>query len=181
VKVVPADIPDVLILEPKVFGDERGFFFESYNRRAFQQATGINVEFVQDNHSRSARNVLRGIHYQLSQPQGKLIRVVAGEIFDVGVDLRRGSATFGRWTGIRLAAESHRMLWIPPRFGHGFLVVSKSAEVLYKATDYYAPNDERSLLWNDPEVGIDWPLRGKPLLSKKDRRGARLRDAQVYP
>ncbi len=179
-RVVATAIPDVLILEPKVFGDARGFFLESYNRRAFRDATGIDTEFVQDNHSRSAKNVLRGLHYQVRQPQGKLVRVTAGEIYDVAVDLRRSSATFGRWEAIRLDAESKRMLWIPAGFAHGFLVTSESAEVLYKTTDYYAPEHERTLLWSDPALAISWPLSGAPMLAEKDRRGVLLAGAETY-
>jgi dTDP-4-dehydrorhamnose 3,5-epimerase len=178
--VVRTAIPDVLLLEPKVFGDARGFFFESYNRRAFRDATGVDVEFVQDNHSRSAKNVLRGLHYQVQQAQGKLVRVVAGEVFDVAVDIRRGSPTFGRWVGFTLSAESKRMAWIPPGFAHGFLVTSESAEFLYKTTDYYAPEHERTLLWNDPSVGVAWPLKGEPMLAAKDRTGMPLSEAETY-
>ncbi len=178
-KVVPTAIPDVLILEPRVFGDARGFFMESYNRRAFREATGVDVEFVQDNHSMSARNVLRGLHYQVRQPQGKLVRVVAGEVYDVAVDIRRGSPTFGKWAGFTLSADSKRMAWIPPGFAHGFLVISESAEFLYKTTEYYAPEHERTLLWNDPALGIDWPLEGEPLLAAKDRSGKRLLEAET--
>lgn len=172
-------IADVFMIAPKVFGDERGFFLESYNRRAMA-ALGIDFEFVQDNHSRSAHGVLRGLHYQIQQPQGKLVRVVAGEIYDVAVDLRRSSPTFGRWVGMTLSAENKRMAWVPPGFAHGFYVTSDSAEVLYKATDYYAPAHERSLLWNDPALGIEWPLAGEPLLSDKDRKGLPLASAEVY-
>ncbi len=179
-QVVRTEIPEVLLLEPKVFGDERGFFFEAYNRRAFREATGLDVEFVQDNHSRSGRNVLRGLHYQIRQAQGKLVRVIAGEIWDVAVDLRRSSPTFGKWTGFALTAESKRTAWIPAGFAHGFLVVSESAEVLYKATDYYAPEHERTLLWSDPALGIRWPLRGEPVLAEKDRSGKRLQESQLY-
>src|SRR3954470_1973873 len=161
-------LPDVVILEPRIFGDDRGFFLESYNKRAFQQLTGIATEFVQDNHSRSAANVLRGLHYQVQQAQGKLIRVVAGEIFDVVVDLRRSSSFFGRWMGHRLSAQSKHMLWVPAGFAHGFLSLSDSTEVLYKTTDYYAPEHERCVLRNDPEVGIEWPLTETPLVSEKD-------------
>ncbi len=178
-KVVPTAIPDVLVLEPRVFGDARGFFMESYNRRAFREATGVDVEFVQDNHSMSARNVLRGLHYQVRQPQGKLVRVVAGEVYDVAVDIRRGSPTFGKWAGFTLSADSKRMAWIPPGFAHGFLVISESAEFLYKTTEYYAPEHERTLLWNDPALGIDWPLEGEPLLAAKDRSGKRLLEAET--
>ena len=177
--VVRTAIPDVLLLEPKVFGDARGFFFESYNRRAFREATGLDVDFVQDNHSRSAKNVLRGLHYQVQQAQGKLVRVVSGEVFDVAVDIRRGSPTFGRWAGFTLSAESKRMAWIPPGFAHGFLVTSESAEFLYKTTDYYAPVHERTILWSDPAIGIHWPLDGEPILADKDRRGALLEAAEL--
>jgi len=172
-------IPDVFMLAPKVFGDDRGFFLESYNRRALA-AFGIEHEFVQDNHSRSARGVLRGLHYQIRQPQGKLVRVVAGEIFDVAVDLRRASPTFGQWAGMTLSAENKRMAWVPPGFAHGFYVVSESAEVLYKASDYYAPEHERSLLWNDSALAIAWPLAGETLLSEKDRKGLPLAETEVY-
>ena len=180
-KVVPTAIPEVLLLEPRVFGDARGFFFESYNRRAFRDATGVDVEFVQDNHSRSARGVLRGLHYQIRQAQGKLVRVVSGSVFDVAVDLRRSSPTFGKWVGFDLDAESRRMAWIPPGFAHGFLVTSDSAEFLYKTTDYYAPEHERSLLWSDPALGIDWPLQVRqPVLADKDACGAVIGAAAVY-
>ena len=178
--VVVTDLPGVLILEPKVFGDDRGFFFESYNARVFRDKTGLDVDFVQDNHSRSAQNVLRGLHYQIRQPQGKLVRVIAGEVFDVAVDLRRSSPSFGRWAGFRLSAENKRMAWIPPGFAHGFVVVSDTAEFLYKTTDYWAPEFERTLIWNDPDLAIDWPLTGEPTLAAKDQAGRRLRDAEVY-
>jgi dTDP-4-dehydrorhamnose 3,5-epimerase len=180
VKVERASIADVLVLEPKVFGDARGFFYESYNRRTFAQDTGIDAEFVQDNHSRSAKGVLRGLHYQLRQAQGKLIRVTAGEIWDVAVDLRRSSASFGRWTGTRLAAASPHLLWIPEGFAHGFLVLSEYAEVQYKTTDFYAPEHERSLLWNDPALGIQWPLAGEPVMSDKDRRAKPLAETETF-
>ena len=181
-KVEPASIRDVLVLEPKVFGDARGWFYENHNRRAFAQATGLDLEFVQDNHSRSTRNVLRGLHYQLRQPQGKLVRVSVGEIWDVAVDLRRSSPSFGSWTALRLDAVSKRMLWIPAGFAHGFLVLSEAAEVQYKTTDYYAPEHERTLLWNDPALGIDWPLAGaEPVMTEKDRRGTPLAGAETYP
>ncbi len=179
-KVVPTSIPDVLLLEPNVFGDARGFFLESYNRRAFGEATGLDIEFVQDNHSRSARNVLRGLHYQIHQPQGKLVRVVAGAVFDVVVDLRKSSATFGRWVGFTLSAVDKRMAWIPAGFAHGFVVLSDFAEFLYKTTDYYAPQHEKSVLWNDAEIGIQWPLKAPPILSAKDARGNTFRDADVF-
>lgn len=174
-------LPEVILLEPRVFGDTRGFFFESYNERAFREATGLERRFVQDNHSRSARGVLRGLHYQLRQPQGKLVRVVAGEVFDVAVDLRRSSPTFGRWVGATLSAENKRQLWVPEGFGHGFLVLSEWADFLYKATDYYAPESERCIVWDDPDLGIAWPLEGAPVLSDKDRRAPRLQGAGVYP
>jgi dTDP-4-dehydrorhamnose 3,5-epimerase len=178
--VIATAIPDVLILEPKVFGDARGFFFESYNRRAFREATGIDAEFVQDNHSRSARGVLRGLHYQILQPQGKLVRVVAGDVFDVAVDLRRASPNFGRWVGVTLSAGNKRMMWVPAGFAHGFLVTSEHAEFLYKTTDYYAPEHERCIAWNDPDLAIEWPLEGEPALSAKDRAGFAFRDAEVF-
>ena len=178
--VTPSAIPDVLILEPKVFGDARGFFFESFNARDFAQATGLSVDFVQDNHSKSAQGVLRGLHYQIPHPQGKLVRVVQGEVFDVAVDLRRASPTFGRWVGEHLSAENKRQLWVPPGFAHGFVVLSDSAEYLYKTTDYWYPEHERSLLWNDPAIGIEWPLDAQPLLAAKDAAAALLRDAEVF-
>ncbi|EKM95232.1 dTDP-4-dehydrorhamnose 3,5-epimerase [Pseudomonas sp. JL972] len=180
-KIIETSIPDVLIIEPKVFGDERGFFYESFNAAAFEAATGLKRQFVQDNHSKSQRGVLRGLHYQIQQPQGKLVRVVAGEVFDVAVDLRRSSPSFGRWTGVLLNAENKRQLWIPEGFAHGFVVLSETAEFLYKTTDYYAPEHERSLLWNDPELGIDWPLDTPPQLSAKDQAGKLLRDAELFP
>ena len=179
-KVAPTALPEVLLLEPKVFGDERGFFLEPYNRRTFREATGLELDFVQDNHSRSRRGVLRGLHYQVRQPQGKLIRTLSGRIFDVAVDLRRSSPGFGKWVGMELDAESMRMLWIPPGFAHGFLVLSDAADILYKATDYYAPQHERTLRWDDPRLAIAWPLRGEPTLSDKDRCGAALADAETY-
>ena len=179
--VVRTDLPEVLLLEPKVFGDERGFFFESYNHRQFEQATGVAAQFVQDNHSRSMKGVLRGLHYQIRMPQGKLVRVVGGAIWDVAVDLRRSSPRFGKWAAFGLDAESKRMAWVPPGFAHGFVVLSDMAEVLYKTTDYYAPQHERSLLWNDPALGIPWPLEQAPLLSGKDREGKPLAAAETYP
>ncbi|MBI5936854.1 MAG: dTDP-4-dehydrorhamnose 3,5-epimerase [Betaproteobacteria bacterium] len=178
--VIPTDLPEVILLEPKVFGDDRGFFMESYNKRVLAEA-GIQHDFVQDNHSRSAKGVLRGLHYQLQQAQGKLVRVVAGRVFDVAVDLRKSSPHFGRWAGFELSAENKRLAWIPPGFGHGFLVLSDTADFLYKATDYYAPEHDRCVLWNDPAIGIQWPLDGEPLLSAKDREGKLLKDAEVYP
>jgi len=179
-KVTPAAIPDVLLLEPKVFGDGRGFFLESYNRRVFHSATGMEADFVQDNHSRSAKGVLRGLHYQLRQPQGKLVRVTRGAVFDVAVDLRRSSPHFGRWVGAVLSEEDQRQLWIPPGFAHGFLVLTDSADFLYKTTDYYAPEHERCIAWNDPAIGIAWPLAGAPVLSPKDAAGALLKDAETF-
>ncbi|MEZ3186487.1 dTDP-4-dehydrorhamnose 3,5-epimerase [Pseudomonas sp. LM13] len=180
-KVIETSIPDVLIIEPKVFGDERGFFYESFNAAAFEAATGLKRQFVQDNHSKSQRGVLRGLHYQIQQPQGKLVRVVAGEVFDVAVDLRKSSPSFGRWFGTHLSAQNQRQLWIPEGFAHGFVVLSESAEFLYKTTDYYAPEHERSLLWNDPELGIQWPFDEAPQLSAKDQAGKLLRDAELFP
>ncbi len=180
-QAIPTAIPDVLIIEPKVFGDTRGFFFESYNERAFVQATGLQLNFVQDNHSRSAQGVLRGLHYQIRQPQGKLVRVVRGSVFDVAVDLRKSSPTFGKWVGVELSEDNHRQLWVPPGFGHGFLVTSASADFLYKTTDYYAPEHERCIAWDDPAIGIRWPLHGAPQLSAKDQAGAPLARAEVYP
>ena len=179
-KVTATEIPDVLLIEPKVFGDERGFFFESFNQRVWQELTGIDRDFVQDNHSRSCRGVLRGLHYQIRQSQGKLVRVVAGEVFDVAVDLRRNSPTFGRWVGEYLSAENKKQLWIPEGFGHGFVVLSEMAEFLYRTTDYYAPEHERCIIWNDPDIGIRWPIDYAPLLSEKDGRGMAFREAEVY-
>jgi dTDP-4-dehydrorhamnose 3,5-epimerase len=178
--VTQTALPEVLILQPKVFGDERGFFFESFNQRDFAEATGLDVRFVQDNHSRSGEGVLRGLHYQIPHPQGKLVRVTQGEVFDVAVDLRRGSPCFGTWAGVVLSAENKRQLWIPPGFAHGFLVTSDSAEFLYKTTDYWYPEHERSLLWNDPEIGIEWPISGEPKLAGKDAAGQRLHIAEVF-
>ena len=177
--VVRTAIPDVLIVEPKVFGDQRGFFFESYNRRALEPH-GIPGEFVQDNHSRSAKNVLRGLHYQIKQPQGKLVRVVAGAVFDVAVDLRRSSSTFGKWVGETLSADNKRMLWIPPGFAHGFLVLSEYAEFFYKTTDYWAPEHARTIIWNDPDLDIAWPINGAPMLAAKDAVAGRLAEAEVF-
>ena len=180
-KATPLAISDVLLLEPRVFGDARGFFFESFNERVFTEVTGRAARFVQDNHSRSARNVLRGLHYQIKQPQAKLVRVVSGEIFDVAVDLRRSSSTFGKWVGQVLSAENHLQAWIPEGFAHGFLVLSEFAEVLYKTTDYWAPEHERCIAWNEPGVGIDWPQGISPVLSGKDQRGASLGEADLFP
>ena len=177
---IPAAISDVLIIEPNVFGDARGFFLESWNERAFLEA-GIKARFVQDNHSRSARNVVRGLHYQIKQPQGKLVRVIVGEIFDVAVDIRKSSPTFGKWEGTKLSTQNKRIIWIPPGFAHGFLALSESAEVLYKTTDYYSPEHERTILWNDPAIGIEWPLAGEPQLSPKDKAGYPLSRAEVFP
>ena len=180
-QVIETDLPGVLLLEPKVFGDARGFFLESWNRKTFADL-GLNAEFVQDNHSRSAKGVLRGIHYQLQQPQGKLVRVVSGAVFDVAVDLRRSSPHFGQWTGHELSAENHRMLWVPPGFGHGFLVLSESADFLYKTTALYAPEWDRGVRWDDPDIGVQWPLGGVvPQLSAKDQVQPLLKDAEVYP
>jgi dTDP-4-dehydrorhamnose 3,5-epimerase len=176
----PTAIADVLILEPKVFGDARGFFYESFNARDFAQATGLEASFVQDNHSKSAKGVLRGLHYQIQHPQGKLVRVVQGEVFDVAVDLRRSSATWGQWVGVHLSADNHRQLWVPPGFAHGFVVLSESAEFLYKTTEYWFPQHERSLLWNDPALGIDWPIDFEPQLAAKDVAGKLLREAEVF-
>ena len=181
-KVTPTAIPDVLIIEPKVFGDERGFFFESFNQAKFEAATGQNVHFVQDNHSRSAQGVLRGLHYQIQQPQGKLVRAVRGTVFDVAVDLRKSSPTFGRWVGVELSEENHRQMWVPPGFAHGFVVTSESADICYKTTDYYAPQFERCIAWNDPELAIHWPLppNTPPLLSSKDQMGLKMHDAELF-
>lgn len=178
--VIDTAIKDVKIIEPSVFGDARGFFLESFNAKHFAELTGVDLPFVQDNHSRSQRGVLRGLHYQIEQAQGKLVRVVRGAVFDVAVDLRRSSSTFGAWVGVELTEDNNRQLWVPPGFGHGFLVTSDSADFLYKTTDYYAPEHERSILWNDPEIGIDWPLDGEPMLSGKDKAGALFKDAEVY-
>lgn len=179
-QIVQTAIPEVLIIEPQVFGDERGFFFESFNQQKFERLTGVKAEFVQDNHSKSAKNVLRGLHYQIQQPQGKLVRVVAGEVFDVAVDVRRHSSTFGKWVGVLLSAENKRQLWVPPGFAHGFLVLKEATEFLYKTTDYYAPQHERCIRWDDPEIGIQWPLDGNPLLSAKDQAGLALAQAEVF-
>jgi dTDP-4-dehydrorhamnose 3,5-epimerase len=184
-KVVPTRIPEVLVFEPKVFGDARGFFFESFNQRVFDDAVGGSHAFVQDNHSRSARGVLRGLHYQLQQAQGKLVRVARGAVFDVAVDIRRASSTFGQWVGVELSEHNQRQLWVPPGFAHGFLALSESADFLYKTTDFYAPAFERCIVWNDPRIAIDWPLAAagvsQPAVSDKDLKGAALADAQTFP
>lgn len=178
--IIPTSIPDILLIEPRVFQDERGFFMESYQKQKFKDA-GIDVEFVQDNHSKSSLGTLRGLHYQIRQPQGKLVRVVVGEVFDVAVDIRKHSPTFGQWVGHSLSAENKRMLWVPPGFAHGFYVTSVEAEVLYKASDYYAPQWERSLIWNDPAIGIRWPIQDEvPILSVKDGQGRRLSEAELF-
>src|ERR1039458_4569574 len=178
-KVQSTQIAGVLIVEPVVLGDDRGFFLESFNERAMREI-GIDAHFVQDNHSRSQRNVLRGLHYQIHQPQGKLVRVVRGTVFDVAVDIRRGSSTFGKWVGVELSAENKRMFWLPPGLAHGFVVLSDSADFLYKATEYYAPKFERTILWNDPDLGIEWPLTGQPILSTKDAAAKTFREAEVF-
>lgn len=178
--VTQTEIPEVLVLTPKVFGDTRGFFFESYNQRDFAEVTGLDVVFVQDNHSRSSKNVLRGMHYQIQNPQGKLVRVTEGAVFDVAVDMRRSSPTFGKWVGVELSAENKRQLWVPPGFAHGFVVLSDAAEFLYKTTDYWYPEFERSLLWNDPQVAIDWPIQDTPQLAKKDAEGSPFASADTF-
>ncbi len=180
-QAVATAIPDLLVIEPKVFGDDRGFFYESFNQRRFTELTGVTDAFVQDNHSKSGRSVLRGLHYQIQQSQGKLVRVIAGEVLDIAVDIRKRSPTFGKWVGIRLSAENKKMFWIPKGFAHGFVVLSESAEFLYKTTDYWAPEHERCIIWNDPDLNIDWQLGGtKPLLSAKDQAGKPLGDAEVF-
>ena len=179
-KATPLAIPDVVLIEPKVFGDDRGFFFESFNQEKFEAAIGRQVAFVQDNHSRSVKNVLRGLHYQIQQPQGKLVRVVHGEVFDVAVDIRKSSPTFGQWAGEILSAENKRQMWVPEGFAHGFVVLSEVAEFLYKTTDYYAPGHERCIAWDEPLIGIDWPTSGEPLLSEKDAQGKALETAEVF-
>ena len=179
--VISTSITDVKLIEPKVFGDARGFFFESFNQKAFNEATGTNHQFVQDNHSRSSKGVLRGLHYQIQQPQGKLVRVVRGAVFDVAVDIRKSSPTFGQWVAEELSEDNHRQLWVPPGFAHGFMVLSETAEFLYKTTDYYAPHYERCIAWNDPVIGIEWPhLAQAPVLSAKDQQGVQLGDADVF-
>ena len=181
INVIPTALPEVKIIEPKVFGDARGFFYESFNAREFAEQVDANAVFVQDNHSRSAHGVLRGLHYQIRQPQGKLVRVVQGEVFDVAVDIRRSSPHFGKWVGVTLSAENGRQVWVPPGFAHGFMVVSETAEFLYKTTDYWYPEHERSILWNDPTLSIDWPLQGEePMLAAKDKAGKRLAEAELF-
>ncbi len=179
-KIKETSLPGVLLIEPTVFGDDRGYFYESFNEKKFAELTGLHLNFVQDNHSKSAKNVLRGMHYQIQQSQGKLVRVIAGEVFDVAVDLRKNSPTFGQWTGAYLSAENRLQMWIPEGFAHGFVVTSESAEFLYKTTDFWAPQYERCLQWNDPSVGIEWPLSAVPLLSTKDQVGKLLADAEVF-
>lgn len=179
--IITTEIPDVLIIEPKVFADDRGFFYESFNARAFREAAGFHAEFVQDNHSRSQRDVLRGLHYQLEHPQGKLVRVTAGEILDISVDIRQSSPTFGRWVAVRLSAQNNRQLWMPAGFAHGFVVLSDFAEVLYKTTDYYTPSAERCIRWDDPDLAIDWQIAEPPQLSAKDQAGKRLKEADLFP
>ena len=179
-KVIESVLNGVFLMEPRVFGDARGFFLESFNAKVFKELTGVTAEFVQDNHSRSMRGVLRGLHYQIKQPQGKLVRVVVGSVYDVAVDLRRSSPTFGQWLGAELSADNKRVMWIPPGFAHGFMVTSEAAEFLYKTTDYWAPEHERSLMWNDPALGVAWPLQGEPMLSDKDRKGKPLSECEVY-
>jgi dTDP-4-dehydrorhamnose 3,5-epimerase len=180
ITVLPTSLPEVKIIEPKVFADGRGFFYESFNGQEFAEATGEDVEFVQDNHSLSSKGVLRGLHYQIEHAQGKLVRVIAGEVFDVAVDIRLGSRNFGKWTGMRLSAENKRQLWVPAGFAHGFVVLSEAAEFLYKTTDYRFPQHERCLLWDDPQIGIEWPLEGAPKLAAKDAAGKRLDEAEVF-
>jgi dTDP-4-dehydrorhamnose 3,5-epimerase len=178
--VTPTAIPDVLVLTPKVFGDARGFFYESFNARDFREVTGLDVDFVQDNHSKSSQGVLRGLHYQIQNPQGKLVRVVQGSVFDVAVDMRKSSPTFGQWIGEILSADNHKQLWVPPGFAHGFVVLSESAEFLYKTTDYWYPEHERSLVWNDPQINIAWPIQDAPQLAKKDAEGSAFASAETY-
>lgn len=179
-KAAKLGIPEVVLFEPEVFGDERGFFYESFNCRVFEQATGLKRNFVQDNHSRSAKYVLRGLHYQIQRPQGKLVRVTLGEVFDVAVDIRKGSPTFGKWVGETLSAENKRMMWVPEGFAHGFLVISDTAEFLYKTTDYWYPEYERSIMWNDPELAIKWPIDGEPIFAKKDADGSKFSMADLF-
>ena len=179
-KVTPTRIPDVLIIEPKIFGDDRGFFFESFNKKAFEESAGITADFVQDNHSKSAKGVLRGLHYQIKQPQGKLVRVISGEVLDVAVDIRKSSDTFGQWTGVTLSAENKRQLWVPEGFAHGFIVLSDTAEFLYKTTDYYAPEHERCIQWDDTDLAINWQYSNEPLVSEKDAQGLSFKDADLF-
>tara|TARA_B110000971_G_C19680477_1_gene350866 strand:- start:45 stop:590 length:546 start_codon:yes stop_codon:yes gene_type:complete len=179
-QAIKTSIPEVIIFEPKVFGDERGFFYESFNKKVFKQATGLNIDFVQDNHSKSAKNVLRGLHYQTEHAQGKLVRVTQGEVFDVAVDLRQSSSTFGQWVGEKLTAENKHMIWVPAGFAHGFVVLSETAEFLYKTTDFYSPEHEISIQWNDADIGIDWPLDGEPSLSVKDKDGLAFSEAPYF-
>ena len=180
-KIETTTIPDVLLIEPVVFGDDRGFFMESFNQRRWQEQTGLTSVFVQHNHSRSTQNVLRGLHYQIKQPQGKLVRVVLGEVYDVAVDIRQNSPTFGQWVGAHLTAENKKQFWVPEGFAHGFVVLSEIAEFLYLTTDYYAPEHERSIIWNDPDLAIDWPIKGEPNLSKKDKQAVLLKEADLFP
>ena len=180
-KVIPTEIPDVLIIEPQVYGDDRGFFLESFNQKDFREKTGVNTTFVQDNHSMSLKNVLRGLHYQIPNPQGKLVRVVSGSVFDVAVDARQSSPTFGQWVGCILSAENKRIFWVPEGFAHGFLVLSERAEFLYKTTNYYYPQYEKTILWNDADLGIDWPLETPPILSPKDQAGQPFKSVEVFP
>ena len=178
--VIPTHIPDVLIIEPRIFGDDRGFFFESYNEKSFAEKTGISPKFVQDNHSLSTKNVLRGLHYQIQETQGKLVRVISGEVLDIAVDIRRSSPTFGQWASCLLSGENKRQFWVPEGFAHGFVVLSDSAEFLYKTTNYYAPQYDRVILWNDPDLGVDWQLKGEPILSDKDKAGKRFKEADLF-
>jgi len=179
-KIIPKKIPDVLLIEPKVFGDERGFFFESFNKKAFEEATGVKEDFVQDNHSRSKKNILRGLHYQIKRPQGKLVRVISGEVFDVAIDMRKSSDTFGQWVGEHLSAENKKQLWVPPGFAHGFIVLSDEADFLYKTTEYYAPEHERCIRWDDADLNIDWPFDGQPIVSEKDAKGVPFSQAELF-
>ena len=178
--VIPTHIPDLLIIEPRIFGDDRGFFFESYNEKSFAEKTGISPKFVQDNHSLSLKNVLRGLHYQIQEIQGKLVRVISGEVLDIAVDIRRSSPTFGQWASCLLSGENKRQFWVPEGFAHGFVVLSDSAEFLYKTTNYYAPQYDRVILWNDPDIGVDWQLKGEPILSDKDKAGKRFKEADLF-
>jgi dTDP-4-dehydrorhamnose 3,5-epimerase len=178
--VIPTHIPDLLIIEPRIFGDDRGFFFESYNEKSFAEKTGISPKFVQDNHSLSTKNVLRGLHYQIQETQGKLVRVISGEVLDIAVDIRRSSPTFGQWASCLLSGENKRQFWVPEGFAHGFVVLSDSAEFLYKTTNYYAPQYDRVILWNDPDLGVDWQLKGEPILSDKDKAGKRFKEADLF-